>query len=239
MAERHIDDFENTMAMADFPVRQIQMMQGKARQDDDDTIDEAEKKAGEVGGAAKAAVVNQKVREDTDAAVAAKAKKDAEIADAQRRFNPWEGVYHNNDGTRTHFDGTPLNGVNEWIQVEGENMNHAAAKKHHHHHRHHFDNDYVMVRPTTLQEDVQKFTNGDYNSSLDKDQLSALQQESKQYQAAMAQKAAEAAKAKKAEVLVAKVTGTYNEFDGLYHGSDGSLFDANGNKITGVNIQLS
>lgn len=148
-----MDDYENTIAMADFPVRQIQMMQGRvrARQDDDDTIDEAEKKAGEVGGAAKAAVVNQKVREDIDAAVAAKAKQDAAIADAQRRFNPFEGVYHNHDGTKTHFDGTPLNGVNEWIQVEGENMNHAAAKKHHHHHRrHHFDNDYVMVRPTTL-----------------------------------------------------------------------------------------
>ena len=84
MAERHIDDFENTMAMADFPVRQIQMMQGrsKARQDDDDTLDEAEKKNGEVGGAAQAAVLNQKVRENIDAAVAAKAKKDAEIADA-------------------------------------------------------------------------------------------------------------------------------------------------------------
>ena len=55
----------------------------------------------------------------------------------------------------------------------------------------------------------------------------------------MAQQAADAAKAKKAEVIKAKVTGTYNEFDGLYHGTDGSLFDANGTKVTGVNIQLS
>jgi len=55
----------------------------------------------------------------------------------------------------------------------------------------------------------------------------------------VAQQAADAAKAKKAEVIKARVTGTYNEFDGLYHGTDGSLFDANGTKVTGVNIQLS
>jgi hypothetical protein len=55
----------------------------------------------------------------------------------------------------------------------------------------------------------------------------------------MAQKAKEAREAKKNLAIEKKVTGTYNEFDGLYHGSDGSLFDASGNKVTGVNIQLS
>lgn len=112
MAERQITAYQTTMEIADSPM----MAQTSQRQkDDDDTIAEAEKKNGEVGGAANEAVQNEKGRQATDAANKAKAEKDAQIADAQKRFNPYEGYYHNNDGTKTHFDGTPLNGVNEWI----------------------------------------------------------------------------------------------------------------------------
>lgn len=72
-------------------------------------------------------------------------------------------------------------------------MNQIRNKKHHHHHKHHFDNDYLMVRPTTLQEDTAKFLDGgDYNSSLDKDALRALQQESSQFEAKKAQDAQKA-----------------------------------------------
>jgi len=49
MAERNIEAYEHTMDMADLPLDRLNMVQHKARQDEDDTIDEAEKKAGEVG----------------------------------------------------------------------------------------------------------------------------------------------------------------------------------------------
>ena len=240
MAERNIEAYEHTMDMADLPLDRLNMVQHRSRQDDDDTIQEAEKKAGETGVAAVEAVHNQKVREDIDAAVAAKAKKDAAEADAHRRFNPFEGVYHNYDGSRTHFDGSPLNGVNEWMQVEAENMNHAKAKKHHHHHRHHFDNDFLQVKPApSLQEETRKFTNGDYDTGLSKEAIAELKQESMQFQQLQAQKAKEAAQKQPPVAVVAKVTGEYNEFDGLYHNSDGSVSDAQGNKVGGVNFQLS
>jgi hypothetical protein len=48
MAERNIEAYEHTLDMADIPLNMMQTTH-KARQDDDDTIDEAEKKAGEVG----------------------------------------------------------------------------------------------------------------------------------------------------------------------------------------------
>ena len=100
-------------------------------------------------------------------------------------------------------------------------MNLNQVRKHHHHHRHHFDNDLVQIRPTTLQEETRKFTNGDYDTGLDKDAIAELKQESMQFQQLQAQKAAEE-KAKQQNLAVkAKVMGTYNEFDGLYHGADG------------------
>jgi len=48
MAERNIEAYEHTLDMADIPLNMMQTAH-KARQDDDDTIEEAEKKAGEVG----------------------------------------------------------------------------------------------------------------------------------------------------------------------------------------------
>ena len=48
MAERNIEAYEHTLDMADIPLNMMQTTH-KARQDNDDTIDEAEKKAGEVG----------------------------------------------------------------------------------------------------------------------------------------------------------------------------------------------
>ena len=73
MAERNIASYEHTLEMADLPLNMMQTSH-KARQDDDDTIEEAEKKAGEVGGSAQQAVVNEKTRQNIDAAVAAEAK---------------------------------------------------------------------------------------------------------------------------------------------------------------------
>lgn len=67
------------------------------------------------------------------AAKAAAAKKAHEEAEFQRKFNPHDGLLHDDDGERYFADGTQVRGVNKFVKMKNK------SKKVKHHARKHRD----------------------------------------------------------------------------------------------------
>ena len=64
------------------------------------------------------------------AAKAAAAKKAHDVAEFKRKFNPHDGLLHDDDG-QTHFtDGSPVGGVNKYVKMKNKSKKakHTARK---------------------------------------------------------------------------------------------------------------
>ena len=57
---------------------------------------------------------NQKEVTATKASIAAEEKAKAAAADYKKRWNQFDGSFHNDDGSQILPDGTPVNGVNKF-----------------------------------------------------------------------------------------------------------------------------
>ena len=111
------------------------------KREDDDSIAEAEAKQNElkatkaqIDANAQAAAVdaaNKAAAQAQQAAAAKKAQEEAfKIAEWKRKFNPFDGQVHEDDGTSWNKgDGKPVAGVNKYLNVKNQRNKHHHRKQ--------------------------------------------------------------------------------------------------------------